>query len=71
MRIKLHWPRRKSPSSSVPNFTISFDDLTMTVDLSRLPRNLARQLPSGALAKAAPADWYPFCTTAIAMGLMR
>ncbi len=71
MDIRIHWPERKSTSGQVPNFTISCNDMSMTVDIDRLPNPLHRLLPSKALTKATPQEWKPFCVSAIAHGYMR
>jgi hypothetical protein len=70
MNIRIHFPKRKSASARVPNFTISADDLSMTVDIDNLPDRLYRLLPN-VIAKASANEWRPFVVSAIALNLMR
>jgi len=69
MKIYVHYPRRRSVSSPVPNGTLTCDDRTMTVDTQNLPPKLVRLIPHAA-AHAKPGEWKPFCALAIAMGLL-
>lgn len=68
--IKVHFPQRKSIEAPVPNFTISYNDMTMTVNSEKLPTKLYKLLPVP-LCNAKPNDWHPFCVLAVAMGLMK
>jgi hypothetical protein len=68
--ILLHFPPRKSTASKVPNWTISYNDLSMTVDEDNLPTSLYKLLPKP-YCSSKPDDWIPFCCRAIALKLMK
>lgn len=68
--IRVHFPRRKSVTSQQPDFSISYYDLSMTVNIDRLPSDLYKRLPK-VLSQAKEADWVPFCIAAVASRLMR
>jgi hypothetical protein len=66
----VHYPRRRSTAAPVPSYTLAYGDLTMVVDEARLPGRLRRLIPPAHGSKP-PETWRPFCTLAVAMGLMR
>lgn len=70
VKILLHFPLRKSTSHRVQNWTISYNDLTMTVDENALPSSLYKLLPIPYVTSKAD-DWIPFCCKAIALNLMK
>jgi hypothetical protein len=68
--VKLHCPKRKSTEAPVPNVTLSWNDLQITIDEQYMPTKLVRLLPP-AYVHATEEQWKPFITLAIAMGLMK
>lgn len=69
-KIRRYFPRRKNTWSRVPDFTISYNDKSMTIDADHLPIYLTRLLPNG-FAVCPITDWLPFCRMADAMGHMK
>jgi hypothetical protein len=69
MEISVYHPRRKSVSGPAPCPVLTCDDRTLIIDTAHMQPRLVRLIPfPTALAK--PKDWRPFCSLAIAMGLL-